>query len=82
MSNKVIVVDDSSTARQQVIEALRGAGYEIIEAGDGHEGVNQVGAHPDAKMVLCDVNMPVMNGIEMLEEVRERSPGNPGDCRC
>ncbi len=77
MSNKVIVVDDSSTARQQVIEALRGAGYEIIEAGDGHEGVHQVGAHPDAKMVLCDVNMPGMNGLEMLKAVKGDGQ-NPG----
>lgn len=70
MSTKVIVVDDSSTARQQVTDALRGAGYQVIEAVDGQEGVTQVGAHPDAKMILCDVNMPRMNGLEMLKAVK------------
>ena len=70
MGTKVIVVDDSSAARQQVTDALRGAGYEVIEAADGQEGVTQVGAHPDAKMILCDVNMPRMNGLEMLKAVK------------
>ena len=70
MRTKVIVVDDSSTARNQVSEVLLGAGYEVIEAADGHEGVTQVAAHPDAKMVVCDVNMPKMNGLEMLVAVK------------
>lgn len=70
MGTKVIVVDDSSTARHQVVEVLAGAGYEVIEAADGQEGITQVAAHPDAKMVVCDVNMPNMNGLEMLVAVK------------
>ena len=70
MSTKVIVVDDSHTARKQVASVLCGAGFEVIEAVDGPDGVGKVAAHPDAKMVICDVNMPKMSGLEVLAAVK------------
>jgi two-component system chemotaxis response regulator CheY len=75
MSKKVIVVDDSRTARQQVRSALQGAGYEIVEAVDGNDGIAKLGENADASLVLCDVNMPNMNGIEMLESVKRTDTG-------
>jgi two-component system, chemotaxis family, chemotaxis protein CheY len=71
MSKKVIVVDDSRTARQQVRSALAGAGYDIVEAVDGTDGISVIDANADASLVLCDVNMPNLNGIEMVEPARQ-----------
>jgi two-component system chemotaxis response regulator CheY len=67
MGKKVIVVDDAATVRQQVGMALKQAGYDVLEATDGQEGKNLIDKTPDAAMVICDVNMPRMNGLEMLE---------------
>ncbi len=78
MSKKVIIVDDSRTARTQVASALAGAGYHIVEAVDGTDGLSKMGENSDAVLVLCDVNMPNLNGIEMLEAVKRDGTG--GGC--
>jgi two-component system, chemotaxis family, chemotaxis protein CheY len=67
MGKKVIVIDDSQTVRQQVGRALLEAGFEMIEAVDGKEGLVAIQNTTDAAMAICDVNMPRMNGLEMLE---------------
>ena len=74
MSKKIVIIDDSRTARQQVKSALAAGGYEIIEAADGREGLSQIASHLDAALVICDVNMPNMNGIEMLKTLRVETP--------
>jgi two-component system, chemotaxis family, chemotaxis protein CheY len=68
---KVLVVDDSPTVRQQVSMALKQAGFGVIEASDGIDGAAKVAANPDIGMIILDVNMPGMNGLEMLEKIRE-----------
>ena len=73
MSKKVLVVDDSQTVRQQVSIALSQAGYEVLEAGDGVEGFEKISGDEEIKLVVCDVNMPRMNGLEMVEKVRGES---------
>ena len=67
MGKKVIVIDDSQTVRQQVGLALTQAGFEVIEAVDGKDGLAVIQKTSDASMAICDVNMPRMNGLEMLE---------------
>jgi two-component system chemotaxis response regulator CheY len=67
---KVLVVDDSPTVRQQVGTALREAGFDVVEAGDGAEGVAKVTADRAINLVILDVNMPRMNGLEMLEKLK------------
>jgi two-component system chemotaxis response regulator CheY len=62
------VIDDSPTVRQQVGLALTQAGFQIVEAVDGVDGINKVDA--SIAMAICDVNMPRMNGLEMLEKLR------------
>ena len=75
---KILIVDDSKVMRSIVKRTLRQAGFgnhEVVEAGNGSEGLEQVAEHtPD--LVLCDWNMPEMNGIEMLQELR--GAGNEG----
>jgi two-component system, chemotaxis family, chemotaxis protein CheY len=66
MPTKVIVIDDSSVARQQAAVVLQAAGFVVVEAVDGHDGLEKIAENPDANLVLCDVNMPKMNGIQVL----------------
>jgi two-component system, chemotaxis family, chemotaxis protein CheY len=67
---KVLVVDDSPTVRQQVGSALSQAGFQVLEAVDGADGVSKVASDREIGMVILDVNMPRMNGLEMLETVK------------
>lgn len=70
MGKKVLVIDDSASVRQQVGLVLSEVGFEVLEAVDGPEGLRQIDAEPGLSMVICDVNMPQMNGLEMLEKLR------------
>jgi two-component system chemotaxis response regulator CheY len=70
MGKKIIVIDDSETIRQQVSTALRRAGYDVAEAVDGVDGTELIEQSPDAALVICDVNMPRKNGIELLEGLK------------
>jgi two-component system chemotaxis response regulator CheY len=65
---KILVVDDSPTVRQQVGLALTQAGFSIVEAVDGIDAIAKVDA--TIAMIICDVNMPRMNGLETIEKLR------------
>lgn len=73
MGKKVLVVDDSATVRQQVRMALSQSGFNVVEAVDGLDGKQKIESGPDIAMVICDVNMPRMNGIDMLESVKSQA---------
>ncbi|WP_437761524.1 response regulator [Sorangium sp. So ce281] len=80
MAKKILLVEDSSTVRQQVGILLSGAGYGTLEADNGRDAVAAVAAHKDGlAMIIADVNMPVMNGIEMIQSLRDKglAPGVP-----
>lgn len=71
--SKALVVDDSRAVRMILARTLRELGYEIGEASDGKEALAVLDKEPDRyKLVLVDWNMPVMNGLELLEELRRR----------
>lgn len=70
MGKRILVVDDSATVRQQVSLALGQAGFEVLEAVDGVDGLQRISTTPGLSAVICDVNMPRMNGLEMIEKVR------------
>lgn len=74
MTKKILIVDDSATIRQQVGLALRHAGYTTAEAADGVQGL-EVLEEGGFDLVICDVNMPRMNGLEMLEALK-RNPNH------
>jgi two-component system chemotaxis response regulator CheY len=76
---KVLVVDDSPTIRRHLGTILRDGGFDVIEAGDGAEGTARVNEDPDIGMVILDVNMPNMNGLEMLQRIKQsdRNAGLP-----
>lgn len=65
--SKIIIVDDSATMRQQVRRALEPGKFEVVEAVDGQDGLDKVKADKDIDVMILDVNMPRMNGIELAE---------------
>ena len=69
MSINVLVVDDSATIRQYVSTTLQDAGMSVTEAVDGVEGVNKIKAG-GVDCVICDVNMPNKDGIELVREIK------------
>ncbi len=69
-AKKVLVVDDSATVRQQVKAVLVPGGFEVLEACDGTEGAEAINRIVDLTAVICDVNMPRMDGLEMLESIK------------
>lgn len=75
MSRKVLIVDDSATVRQQVRSVLQEE-FEILEAEDGVEGMQRISENADLSAVLCDVNMPRMGGLEMLEVAKSQGKLN------
>ena len=73
MGKKVLIVDDSNTMRKIVSRSLRQAGLdfdEILEAGDGQQALDVLAGNP-VDLVLSDINMPNMNGIEFLRAKAE-----------
>ena len=73
MAKKILLVDDSASVRQVAGIALRGAGYETIEACNGQEALAKLTGEK-VHLIISDVNMPVMDGITFLKEVKSR-PG-------
>src|SRR5690606_1362923 len=69
MSKTILIVDDSVSIRQVVAMTLKGAGYEVIEACDGQDALSKLTGQR-VHLIISDVNMPVMNGIELLKQVK------------
>jgi two-component system chemotaxis response regulator CheY len=75
-AKKILVVDDSPTVRQQVANAMAGTGLELLEAADGAEGLEKLEKDGEIGLVILDVNMPRMNGLEMLEALKAGGKNN------
>ena len=70
MTAQVLVVDDSLVIRQMVTRLLTTAGFAVTQAKDGADALEKLGQMTAAALVVCDVNMPNMSGLELLEELR------------
>ena len=68
----ILAVDDSASMRQMVSFTLKGAGYEVVEASDGEDALGKARGKP-VNLVLTDVNMPRMDGIALIRELRKLS---------
>jgi two-component system, chemotaxis family, chemotaxis protein CheY len=66
----ILIVDDSSTIRRQVAAALTPAGFAVVEANDGEDALVQLLGGLAADLVICDVNMPKLSGLDLLERLR------------
>jgi two-component system chemotaxis response regulator CheY len=69
MAGVILAVDDSASMRQMVNFTLKGAGYEVVQAIDGVEALEYARQH-SVDLVLTDVNMPRMDGITLVKELR------------
>jgi two-component system, chemotaxis family, chemotaxis protein CheY len=69
MMASILTVDDSTSMRQMVLFTLKGAGYEVVEAADGVEAL-EVANTRGFDLVVTDVNMPNMDGITLIKELR------------
>lgn len=76
MAKSLLIVDDSATMRKIVIRTVRMSGLEFDkteEAGNGAEAIEKLKEAP-VDIILCDINMPEMNGIDMVKKVRAELP--------
>jgi len=67
---QILVVDDSSTVRDEVAGFLKRNGFDVATAGDGSDGLAKLRLDPKLKLVVSDVNMPNMDGLTMAEKIR------------
>lgn len=67
---RALVIDDSRTVRAIIRNILREMGMDVIEAGDGSEGLEQLRRTPDVELLFVDWNMPRMNGLDFIRAVR------------
>jgi two-component system, chemotaxis family, chemotaxis protein CheY len=69
MAKRILLVDDSASVRTVAGIALRGAGYEVVEACNGQEGLTRLDGGK-IHLIISDVNMPILDGIGFLKEVK------------
>ncbi len=75
-SKKILVIDDEPCIRDSIVEFLTDFGFEILEAGDGITGLEYFEKY-DPDLILCDLRMPGMDGLEILETVVVQKPETP-----
>ena len=75
MSN-ILIIDDEKAIRKTLGEILSYEGYKLDEAGDGEEGLKKI-KEKDYDVILCDIKMPKIDGIEFLEKAKETHPDTP-----
>ncbi|NBN92385.1 MAG: response regulator [Betaproteobacteria bacterium] len=71
MAKTVLIVDDSASLRMVVNTALTGAGYEVLEADDGPPALELLDGRK-INLVVCDINMPLMDGLTVVKTMKER----------
>jgi len=75
MKHRILVVDDSLTIRNLLSMVLRQNGHDVVTAGDGVEGLQQLAAHR-VDLVISDLNMPRMDGLSFIKKVKENDATN------
>ena len=73
---QILVVDDSSTVRNEVGDFLKNNGLSVTLAVDGQDGLAKLRSDPGIKLVVSDVNMPNMDGLTMVEKIRGELKNN------
>lgn len=75
MAKTILAIDDSTSIRQMVAFTLKSAGYSVIEAADGQEGLAKANANAgNINLILTDQNMPVMDGLTLIKTLRGLPP--------
>jgi CheY-like chemotaxis protein len=71
---KLLLVEDEHRLRGLVAQFLRGEGYQVFEAADGQEGVDQFTGSAPFDLVLVDLNLPVFSGVEVCRRIKSSRP--------
>jgi DNA-binding response OmpR family regulator len=74
---KILLVEDESILRRLIAQFLRGEGFEIVEAGDGREGVERFSSGNPFDLVLLDLNLPILPGVEVCRRIKQQRPDQP-----
>ncbi len=80
MLRKVLVIDDEDMIRQTIRKQLDGTGFEILEAEDGQQGIDLLNTLDNpltVDVIICDIRMPKINGIEAIAYFRKEYPSTP-----
>ncbi len=70
MAKTILAVDDSGSLRQMVAFSLKAAGYDVVQAVDGQDGLDKA-KEKTVDLVLTDQNMPIMDGLTLIKNLRE-----------
>jgi len=74
---KILLVEDESLLRRLIAQFLRGEGFEIVEAADGQEGVERFTSSHPFDLVLLDLNLPILPGVEVCRRIKLQRPEQP-----
>jgi len=77
---RILIVDDEESIRKALRVTLSKAGYDVVEAQDGEKGIEAIGADDNPLMVdviICDIRMPKINGLEAIAFFRQQYPSVP-----
>lgn len=77
---KILVIDDEEDVREVIRLHLEKEGFQILEAGDGEEAINTLREEDNmvnVGLILCDIRMPKVNGVECIDFLRREAPGIP-----
>ncbi|MGB0682181.1 MAG: response regulator [Magnetovibrionaceae bacterium] len=75
MTKRILTIDDSKTIRDMLAVTLEGAGYDVVQAEDGQQGLDALASNGPVDVIITDINMPVMDGITFIKNVRS-DPAN------
>lgn len=76
-NKKALIVDDDPFVSELLAEILASEGCAVDTAGDGNEAYNKFHADPDISVVISDLNMPGMDGLQLLRKLRDENVGVP-----
>lgn len=80
VKGKILVIDDEDDVREVLRLHLEGAGYNVLEAEDGEVAISVLRSEDNmvnVGLILCDIRMPKVNGVECIDFLRKEAPGIP-----
>ncbi len=78
MKHEILIIDDEEEVRKVIRLQLSGTRYEVLEAADGEQGIAMLQSNPlEVEVVICDVRMPKINGVEAVAYIRREFPKTP-----
>jgi len=77
VQGRILLVEDEALLRGLIAQFLRGEGLEIEEAGDGREGVERFSSMGPFDLVLLDLNLPVISGVDVCRRIKQERPDQP-----